>query len=108
MNVVTLLEFTGTPTLTAAGTFKPKVGGNTIAKLKLPASFNGGVDGLFDVNGSDKYTITTLDLADNTDSMIEGTFNKTKIGTLNHNGKTKMKGSIITTISFGGNVTTIS
>ncbi|MFR4985822.1 MAG: S-layer homology domain-containing protein [Lachnospirales bacterium] len=107
VEVTTLLEFIGTPKLTTASSFKPKAGGNTIVKLKLPASFNSGVDGLFDVNGSDKYTITTLDLADNTDSMIEGTFNKTKIGTLNHNGKTKMKGSIITTLNFADSVTQI-
>ncbi len=107
VDVTTLLEFTGTATLTTAASFKPGTGGNTINELKLPVAFNGGVDGLFAVNSSDKYTITNLNLESNTDAMIEGTFNNTKITTLTHNGKTKMKGSTIDTLNFGSGVTQI-
>ena len=107
VDVTTLLEFTGTATLTTAASFKPGTGGNTINELKLPVAFNGGVDDLFAVNSSDKYTITNLNLESNTDAMIEGTFNNTKITTLTHNGKTKMKGSTIDTLNFGSGVTQI-
>lgn len=106
VDVTGTLEFTGTPTLNTTESFKPDTAGNTINKLVLPTSFNGGVDGLFATNTAN-YTITNLDLTGNTNALTDGTFKNTTITNLTHNGKALMNGATITNLTFDSGVTSI-